>query len=109
MPSSSETRAQVARESERRRRLAPPAVAGGVLYLLSGIVVAATANGAPSVGLLQGLRPVLPTLRGEARPPQKSPRAPEVEYLSHHAFALISGSVIAAIAIGALVLILLLL
>ena len=105
MPSSSETRAQVARESERRRRLAPPAVAGGVLYLLSGIVVAATANGAPSVGLLQGLAPAL---RGEPRPAE-SPRAPEVRYLSHHAFALISGSVIAAIAIGALVLILLLL
>src|SRR5439155_210104 len=46
--------------------------------------------------------------RGEPRP-AVSPRAPEVRYLSHHAFALISGSVIAAIAIGALVLILLLL
>ena len=105
MASSSETRAQVARESERRGRLAAPAVAGGVLYLLSGIIIAATLNGAPSVGILQGLAPAL---RGEARPAH-SPRAAEVRFLSHHAFALIAGSVLVAVALAALVLILLLL
>jgi hypothetical protein len=105
MPSSSETQAQVARESERRGRLAAPVIAGGVLYLLSGIVIAATLNGAPSVGLLQGLAPAL---RGEAHP-ATSPRAPEVKFFSHHAFALVAGSVLAAIALGILVLALLLL
>ncbi len=105
MASSSETRAQVARESERRRALAAPAIAGGVLYMLSGIIIAATLNGAPSVGVLQGLAPAL---RGEARPAH-SPRAAEVKFFSHHAFALIAGSVLVAIAIAALVLILLLL
>ena len=105
MPSSSEIKAQVARESERRGKLAAPALGGGVLYLLSGIIIAATVNGAPSVGLFQGLAPAL---RGEARP-ALSPRAAEVKFFSHHAFALIAGSVLVAVAIGALVLTLLLL
>jgi hypothetical protein len=105
MASSSETKAQVARESERRRQLAAPAIAGGVLYMLSGIIIAATLNGAPSVGVLQGLAPAL---RGEART-APSPRAAEVRFFSHHAFALIAGSVLVAVAITALVLILLLL
>lgn len=105
MPSSSETTAQVARESERRRRLSAPGMAGGFLYLLSGIIIAATVNGAPSVGLLQGLTPAL---RGEANPAE-SPRAPVVRFFSHRTFALISGSVLAAIAIVALVLVLLVL
>jgi hypothetical protein len=105
MASSSETKAQVARESERRTKLAAPTLAGGLLYLLSGIIIAATVNGAPSVGLLQGLAPAL---RGEARP-EVSPRAAVVKFFSHRAFALISGSVLAAIAIVALVLALLLL
>jgi len=103
MPSSSETTAQVARETERRGKLAAPALGGGLLYLLSGIIVAATVNGAPSVGLFQGLAPAL---RGETSP---SPRAKEVKFFSHHAFALIAGSVLVAIALAALVLILLLL
>jgi hypothetical protein len=105
VPSSSEIQAQVARESERRGRLAAPSIAGGVVYLLSGIIVAATVSGAPSVGPLQGLAPAL---RGEARP-IVSPRAPEVKFFSHHAFALIAGSVLAAVGIGALVLMVLLL
>jgi hypothetical protein len=104
MPSSSEITAQVARETERRGKLAAPALGGGVLYLLSGIIVAATVNSAPSVGLFQGLAPAL---RGETNP--ASPRAPEVKFFSHHAFALIAGSVLVAIALAALVLILLLL
>jgi hypothetical protein len=105
MPSSSEITAQVARETERRGKLAAPALGGGVLYLLSGIIVAATVNSAPSVGLFQGLAPAL---RGETNP-ALSPRAPEVKFFSHHAFALIAGSVLVAIALAALVLILLLL
>jgi hypothetical protein len=105
MPSASEIREQVARESERRSRLAVPALAGGVLYLLSGIIINSTLNGAPSVGLLQGLAPAL---RGEADP-AVSPHAAEVKFTSHHALALIAGSTIAAIAIVALTLVLLLL
>jgi hypothetical protein len=105
MPSTSETREQVARESQRRSRLAVPALAGGVLYLLSGIIINSTLNGAPTVGLLQGLAPAL---HGEANPPV-SPRAAEVKFTSHHAFGLIAGSALAAISIGALTLVLLLL
>src|ERR1700739_2436710 len=105
MASSSETKAQVARESERRGKLAAPTLAGGLLYLLSGIIIAATVNGAPSVGLLQGLPPAL---RGVANPAE-SPRTAVVKFFSHRAFALISGSVLASIAILALVLALLLL
>jgi hypothetical protein len=105
MPSASEISEQVARESERRGRLAVPAFAGGVLYLLSAIIIEGTLKGAPTVGLLQGLAPAL---RGEAEP-AVSPRAPEVKFISHHAFSLLTGSVLAAIAIGALTLILLLL
>src|SRR5438445_12170265 len=97
MASRGETRARVARESERRGRLAAPAVAGGVLYLLSGIIIAATLNGAPSVGVLQGLAPAL---RGEARPAH-SPRAAEVKFFSHNAFALIAGAVPRALAVAA--------
>jgi hypothetical protein len=96
---------QVERESERRARLAVPAFAGGVLYLLSAIIISGTLKGAPTVGLLQGLAPAL---RGEAEP-TVSPRAAEVKFLSHHAFPLLTGSVLAAIAVGALTLVLLLL
>src|ERR1700730_15167588 len=105
MSSTSETREQVARESERRSRLAVPALAGAVLYLLSGIMISSTLNGAPTVGLLQGLAPAL---RGEANP-ALSPRAAEVKFISHHSLALIAGSALAAIAIGGLTLVLLLL
>jgi hypothetical protein len=105
MASSSETKAQVARESERRSKLAAPTLAGGLLYLLSGIIIAATVNGAPSVGLLQGLEPAL---RGVANPAE-SPRTAVVKFFSHRAFALIAGSVLASIAIVVLVLALLLL
>jgi hypothetical protein len=105
MASAGETRERVARESERRGRLAVPALAGGLLYLLSGIIIAASVNGAPRVGVLQGLEPAL---QGRANV-GASPRATEVKYISHHAFALVAGSVLAAIAVGALTLILLLL
>ncbi len=105
MPSASEIREQVVRESERRNRLSVPAFAGGVLYLLSGIVISSTLRGAPTVGLLQGLAPAL---RGEANP-SVSPRATEVKFINHHAFGLIAGSTLAAIAVGVLTLVLMLL
>jgi hypothetical protein len=105
VPSASEIRDQVARESEWRSRLAVPAFAGGVLYLLSAISIEGTLKGAPTVGVLQGLEPAL---RGEANP-AVSPRATEVKFISHHAFGLISGSTLAALAVAALTLVLLLL
>jgi hypothetical protein len=104
MPSAAEIRAQTSLELERRKRLAIPAFAGGVLYLLSSIIISATLNGAPTVGLLQGLTPAL---RGETTP-EVSPRAPEVKWISHHAFPLISGSVLAAVAVLILTVVLLL-
>jgi hypothetical protein len=105
MPSASEIKEQVARESERRSRLGVPGLAGGVIYLLSGIVISSTLKSGPTVGLLQGLSPAL---HGEANP-RVSPRAAEVKFTSHHAFGLIAGSTLAAIAIAALTLVLLLL
>jgi hypothetical protein len=105
MSSPGEISEQVARESERRSRLAVPAFAGGLLYLLSGVIIASTLNGAPTVGLVQGLAPALSGVAA----PAVSPRTSEVKFISHHAFALIAGSAMAAIAIGALTLILLLL
>jgi len=101
MASKSEINEHVARESVRRSRLAVPALAGGVLYLLSGIIISSTLNNGPTVGLLQGLSPAL---HGEANPPV-SPRAAEVKFTSHQAFGLIAGSTLAAIAIGALTLV----
>jgi hypothetical protein len=106
MPShSSEISAQLASESERRARLGVPAFAGGFLYFLSAIIVTATLSSAPTVGLVQGLAPAL---SGVAEP-AVSPRAAEVKYISHHAFALIAGSAIKSLALVALTLVLLLL
>lgn len=105
MPSRSEITEQLARESARRERMAVPALAGGVLYFLSAIIVTATLNSAPTVGLVQGLAPAL---RGEAEP-AVSPRAAVVKYISHHAFALVAGSTLKAVSLVALTLILLLL
>ena len=105
MPSAEQIREQTAIEIERRRRLAVPAFAGGLLYLLSSIVISSTLNGAPTVGVLQGLSPAL---SGVANP-TVSPRAEEVKFISHHSLQLIAGSLLAAIAIGALLLVLMLL
>ncbi len=105
MPSSTEISEQLERESARRARLGVPAFAGGMLYFLSAIIVTATLNSAPTVGLVQGLTPAL---RGEANP-AVSPRASEVKYISHHAIALIAGSMIKSLALVALTLVLLLL
>ncbi|MCW3032169.1 MAG: hypothetical protein JWM60_514 [Solirubrobacterales bacterium] len=105
MPSDPDIRKQTAWELNRRTRLAVPAFAGGFLYLLSAIIITSTLNGLPTVGPLQGLGPAI---SGEANP-AVSPRTDEVKFISHHAFPLIAGSILAAIAIGALTLILLLL
>jgi hypothetical protein len=104
MSRAGEIREQVGRESRRRDRLGVPAFAGGVLYLLGGIIVSSTLSGAPTVGVLQGLSPAL---RGEGNPPV-SPRAAEVKFISHHGFALIAGSTLTAIAVVVLMLVLLL-
>lgn len=102
---SAEVRAQIEKEIAGRNRLAVPAFAGGVLYLLSAIIVSGTLKAAPTVGLLQGLEPAINGIKA----PVVSPRAEEVKFISHHAFALISSSVMAAIAIVVLILVLLLL
>ncbi|HYB22373.1 MAG TPA: hypothetical protein VED41_01150 [Solirubrobacteraceae bacterium] len=104
MPSTSEIRAQVANESDRRRRLAVPAFGGGFLYLLSAIIITETLGGAPSVGLLQGVGPALSGVANPAR----SARTAEIKFISHHAFTLIAGGVLSAIAFVLLTLILLL-
>jgi hypothetical protein len=103
MATAAEIEQRTAFESERRARLAVPAVAGGVLYLLSGIILSATLKELPAVGVVQGLEPVL---RGEPNP-AVSPRAAEVKYIDHHALGLIAGSVLTAIAVVALTLVLL--
>jgi hypothetical protein len=105
MPSAGEIRQQVAHETDSRGRLAVPSFAGGFLYLLSAIIIASTLNGAPTVGLLQGMTPAISGIAN----PAISPRAAEVKFISRHAFQLIAGSVLAAVAIGALTLILLML
>jgi hypothetical protein len=94
---------QVSKESQRRARLGVPAVAGGVLYLLSAIILNAALSGLPAVGVVQGLSPAL---SGRATP-ATSPRAGEVSYLDKHAFGLIAASVLTAIAVGLLVLVVL--
>lgn len=103
MGADSQTQRQVALESARRARLGVPAAAGGVLFLLSAIISYAVISKLPSVGVLEGLKAAL---RGEAHP-AVSPEAAQVRFLSHHSFGLIAGSVIAAIALAALVLVLL--
>jgi hypothetical protein len=105
MPSNAEIHKQTAWELNRRTRLSVPAFAGGFLYLLSAIIITSTLNGLPTVGPLQGLGPAI---SGVANPPV-SPRTDEVKFISSHAFPLIAGSVLAAVALVALTLILLLL
>jgi len=96
---------QIAHESERRGRLGVPAAASGVLYLLSGIILTSTLSALPTVGLLQGLAPAL-GVPAEPNPPV-SPRAAEVSFIDHHAFGLIAGGVLQAVAVVFLTLVLL--
>ncbi len=105
MPNAGDIRRQVESESARRSRLAVPAFAGGFLYLLSTIITYSTLRGAPTVGLFQGLTPALEGVGN----PAVSPRTQWVKFVSHHAFALIAGGVLDAVAVGILTLILLLL
>src|SRR5580704_4799753 len=98
MASATDIKERVSFESARRARLAVPALAGGVLYLLSGIILSAALKELPAVGIVQGLEPAL---RGRAAP-VVSPRAPEVSYINHHAFYLIAGTLLTAIAVSAL-------
>jgi hypothetical protein len=103
MASGPEISERVEQESARRVRLGAPVLAGGVIYLLGGITVNATLRALPTVGLIQGLGPAL---RGEANP-TISPGAAEVKYIDHHAFGLIAGNVLQALAVFFLVVILL--
>lgn len=98
-----EIKQRVAFETDRRARLSVPAAAGGVLFLLSAIILNAALKELPTVGLVQGLEPAL---RGEATP-AISPRTAEVKYIDHHAFGLIAGNLLTAVAILALTLVLL--
>jgi hypothetical protein len=94
-PSKGEIRARVEYESERRARLGVPAFAGGVLYLLGSIVLTATLKGLPTVGPPQGIAPAL-----DGQPnPAVSPRAAEMRFYDHHAFGLIAGALVSAIAL----------
>src|SRR5262249_16196418 len=77
--------------------------AAGILPVSGGVLVPRPGGGAPWGGVLGGLAPAR---GGEATPPV-SPRASEVKFISHHAFPLIAGSLLAAVAIVALTLILL--
>ncbi len=103
MASPAEIKERVSFESARRARLAVPAVAGGVLYLLSGIILSAALKELPSVGIVQGLEPAL---HGKGAP-LVSPRAPEVRYIDHHAFYLLAGTLLTALAVSALTVVLL--
>jgi hypothetical protein len=98
-----EIKQRTAFESDRRARLSVPATAGGVLFLLSAIILNAALKELPTVGLVQGLEPAL---RGEAAP-TLSPRTAEVRYIDHHAFGLIAGNLLTALAILGLTLVLL--
>ncbi len=102
-PSGQVIAARVARETYLRNRLSVPSIAGGVLYLLGGIIVSATLRSLPTVGAIQGLAPAL---RGEANP-TVSPGAAEVRFIDHHTFGLIAGNVLQAVAVLFLVVILL--
>ena len=102
-PSKVEVRARVAYESARRTRIAVPAFAGGVLYLLGAITLSATLKELPTVGLVQGIAPVL----GGQVNPAVSPRAAEVRFYDHHAFGLIAGALLSSIAVAVLAVVLL--
>jgi hypothetical protein len=102
-PGKADIRARVAYESARRARFSTPAIAGGVLFLLGGIIVTSSLHGFPTVGVIQGLAPAL---RGEAHP-AVSPSVAELRFLDHHAFGFIAGNALQALAIALLIAILL--
>jgi hypothetical protein len=102
-PDKQAIRARVAHETERRNRLGVPSIAGGVLFLLGGVIVSTTLRSLPTVGTIQGLAPAL---RGAANP-AVSPGAAEVRFIDHHAFGLIAGNLLQTVAILFLVMVLL--
>lgn len=91
--------AQIQYEVKRRARLGVLAAAAGVLYELSTQILAAVLRNVPTVGVLQGLGPAF---RGVAYP-VISPGAAEVRYIHSKAFGTIAGSLIAAVALGFIV------
>jgi len=97
-----ERRERVAFELDRRRRLAVPALAGGVLYIMGAVTTTSALSGAPSVGLLQG---IAPAIHGEKAAPT-SPKVGVLQFISNHAGALIAGALMTAISVVALVLVL---
>jgi hypothetical protein len=103
MPTAAEIKQRVAYESDRRVRLSVPAAAGGVLFLLSGVILNSALKELPTVGIVQGLEPAL---RGGVTP-AVSPRAPEVRFIDHHAFGLVAGTVLSTVAVLALTMVLL--
>lgn len=102
MAQAPEIKQRTAFESDRRARLSVPGIAGGVLFMLSAIILNAALKELPTVGVVQGLEPAL---RGEAAP-AVSPRTAEVSYIDHHAFGLIVGNLLMALAVLVLVLVL---
>jgi len=102
-PTKGEIRERVAFETKRRGRLGVPAFAGGVLYLLGAITLSATLKNVPTVGVIQGMAPAV---SGQVNP-AVSPRAAEIHFYDHHAFGLIAGALLSAVAIGALLVVLL--
>jgi hypothetical protein len=102
-PTKREIRDRVAYESKRRTRLAVPATAGGVLYLLGAITLSGTLKQVPTVGLIQG---AAPAIDGQVNP-AVSPRAAEIRFYDHHAFGLIAGAALSAAAIAVLLVVLL--
>jgi hypothetical protein len=82
-------------ELNRRARLAVLAIVGGVLYELSSVTLQSVFKASPTVGLVQGLTPALNGVIN----PTVSPRAPEVRFVSAHAFGLIASSAMAAVSV----------
>jgi len=105
VPGADDIRSQQDEEIRRRRQLTVPVLVAGVLYFVGAIILLATSSSSPVVGLLQGIGPAL---RGEANP-RVSPRAAEIKYTSHHALALIAGSLCTGLALIGLTALLLLL
>jgi hypothetical protein len=96
-------RERVAWELDRRRRLAVPGLAGGVLYMLGAVTTSSGLSGAPTVGLLQGISPAIHGVRN----PSESPKVELLRYISNNSGALIAGALMTAIAILALMFVLL--
>ncbi len=86
---------QIEWESRRRAKLGVPTLAAAVVYLISEIIGGEALHGVPDAGVIQGLGPAL---NGVAVP-ATSPRAGEVIFISHHAFGLVAGGALAAIAV----------